>query len=298
MTKTQTDLEKTRENAELEKKNKMQTLADLLRTPETKAKLLEGAPKFFNEDALIRVAISAIQRTPKLLECTTNSIITALINCAYYGLCPESQTNEAHLVPFKNTCVLITGYQGLIKMATNSGVVSHVEVSHVYKNDTFYVQKGTDKLINHIPAEGDPGSYIGSYCVVVYASGNKDFEYLTKEQGLAHGKRFSKTFTFKDSPWQIDIPSMVLKTAVRMIMKFVPKSPQSERLHIAIAKEELMEAKGYIDIEPGVPREEISDPKPLDAEVPDNVDPETGEEIPEWLLKGEPDPSKAPDISK
>lgn len=284
-----TALEKTREKTALTQKNKMQSLADLLRSDDVKTKIIEGAPKYYNLDALIRVAISSIQRNPKLLECTQNSVMNALINCAYYGLVPESQTNEAHLVPFKDTCVLITGYQGLIKMATNSGVVSHVEVSHVYENDFFDYELGLDKRLKHKPAPTNPGEYIGSYAVVVYATGKKDFRYVTKEEGLDHGKRFSKTFSRGDSTWKTDTPSMVLKTAIRMIMKFIPKSPQSERLLIAIARDELLETKGpYFDI-PIPSKEEITTPQPLKkengkSEGSGEIDPETGEELPKDLF--------------
>jgi len=37
---------------------------------------------------------------------------------------------------------------------------------------------------------------------------------------------------------------------VRMALKYVPSSPESERLSIAIAKDEIMETRGFIDIEP------------------------------------------------
>ena len=247
MTNKQTDLEKARDSKALTGKNKMQTLADLLRSDESKAKILEGAPKYFNEDALIRVAISAIQKNQKLLDCTQGSILSALMECAYFGLYPESTTNEAHLVPFKDQCVLITGYAGLIKMATNSGLVSHVEVSKVFENDYFEYHLGFNKKLDHIPVgQGSGGKhwwsrkksidlgqtrgdYLGTYAVVVFTNGRKDFRYVTKEEGMAHGERYSKSFKYKDSVWKLDPQAMITKTAVRCSLKFVPKSPQSER---------------------------------------------------------------------
>ena len=266
-TKNPTALEKSREKEMTVKQKKMTTLSDLLNDPVNKKKIAMGAPKYLNSDSLIRIALTAVQKNDKLMQCTAGSILQACMDCAAYGLMPSSSVNEAHLVPFGDQATLIVGYKGLIKLATNTGLVSHVEVSKVHKNDEFRIEKGTNKQMKHIPAVSDPGEYIGSYAVVVFTSGHKDWEYISKEQGIEHGKRFSKNFNSKSSTWKLDLEAMINKTIVRMALKYVPASPEnlhaSQALAKAITADEIMETKGVIDVEPAEQKEEIPAPKPL-----------------------------------
>ncbi len=279
----QTALEKTREKELTTKQKKMTTLSDLLNDPANKAKIDAGAPKYLNTEALIRVALTAVQKNEKLMQCSAGSILQACMDCAAYGLVPSSMTNEAHLIPFGNSCILVVGYKGLIKLATNTGLVSGVKVRKVFKNDQFDYELGLDEKLIHVPALSDPGEFIGCYAIVVFTNGSKDFRYVSKEEGLAHGKRFSKNFNSKSSTWKLDEEAMICKTAVRMVLKYVPSSPESERLSIAIAKDEIQETRGFIDIP--VEKEEIPAPQAL-AGPAINIDPDTGEEIPDELFDG------------
>lgn len=315
-----TDLEKKRSTKALTVADKGKNIADFINSDESLAKIKSGAPKYLTPDSVTRVALTAMGKNQKLLACTQGSILQSLIDCAAYGLVPNSTTNEAHLVPYADICVLIVGFKGLIKMATNTGLVSHVEVSNVFANDVFKVIKGLDKNLVHEPARSNPGEYIGSYAVVVFTSGIKDFEYISREEGLEHGKKYSKNFPRGDSPWKRDEQSMITKTAVRRVLKYVPMSPASEKLLSAIARDEIIETTGTY-IEDLKPKAEIKDPQPLKKEpdpnadakvafvtdeggkgvtqktatvkpVPANVDPDTGEMIPDWVLNNEPDPNK------
>lgn len=296
MTKTtdnteQTALEKTREKELTKKQKKLQTLSDLLNSKESQSKMAKAAPKYLDTEALTRVAISAVQKNEKLMQCTAGSILQACMDCAAYGLVPNSMTNEAHLVPFKDTCVLIVGYKGLIKLATNTGLVTMVKVRKVFKNDYFKYQLGLNDILEHRPALSDPGDFIGCYAIVVFTDGKQDFRYVSKEEGLDHGRRFSKNFSSKNSTWKVDEEAMICKTSVRFVLKYVPSSTvnikQSEMLAHAIAKDEMMET-GIIDIDKVEPlKEEVATPQKLKKEEEkkeDRVDPVTGEVMPDSLF--------------
>jgi recombination protein RecT len=279
-TKEKTALEKTREKEMTTREKKLTTLSDLLNDPSSQAKMAKAAPAYLNTETLTRVALTAVQKNEALMKVSAGSILQACMDCAAYGLVPNSMTNEAHLVPFGNSCVLVVGYKGLIKLATNTGLVSAVKVRKVFENDFFKYELGLNDILEHKPATSNPGKFIGCYAVVVFTDGTQDFRYVSKEEGLAHGKRFSKNFGSKSSTWKLDEEAMICKTAVRMVLKYVPSSPEnlkrSEALSRAITSDERMESgAGIIDIEQA---EEIRAPKPVEASV--DVDPETGEVIP------------------
>lgn len=289
-----TSLEKTREKELTKKTATMQSLSDLLKANEQKMK--DGAPKFLNTEALIRVALSAVQKNPLLMKCSAGSILQCCMDTAAYGLIPNSATNECHLVPFGGkdgyNAVLIVGYRGLTKLATNTGLVTGVTVRRVHKNDPFSCEYGLNEHLEHRPAQGDRGEFIGAYSIVRFKDGSKSFEYMTLEEGRAHRDRFSRTKS-KSTPWYTDEESMIMKTTLRKALKYVPSSPESETLSIAIAKDELLETRGIIDIDKVEPlKEEIPEPQPLkkEEENPEGsgeFDPDTGEELPKSLFKDE-----------
>lgn len=284
-TKEKTALEKTREKELTAKQKKLTTLSELLNDPVSQRKMAAAAPKYLDMEALTRVALTAVQKNESLMKVSAGSILQACMDCAAYGLVPSSMTNEAHLVPFGNSCVLVVGYKGLIKLATNTGLVSAVKVRKVFENDFFKYELGLNDILEHKPALSDPGKFIGCYAVVVFSDGTQDFRYVSKEEGLAHGKRFSKNFGSKSSTWKLDEEAMICKTAVRMVLKYVPSSPEnlkaSEALSKAITHDEKQESGGgIIEVEVA---EEIPAPRAIE-EPKENVDPDTGEEIPRELF--------------
>ena len=61
-------------------------------------------PKHVTPDRLIRVALTAVQNTPKLLECDRRSLLSAVMTCAQLGLEPDGVLGQAYLVPFRARC--------------------------------------------------------------------------------------------------------------------------------------------------------------------------------------------------
>jgi recombinational DNA repair protein RecT len=65
---------------------------------------------FQNDEKKTLKFLSAVaycsQSTPKLLECSQESIISAFMKCAEYNLFPSSVSGEAYILPYeKNTKV-------------------------------------------------------------------------------------------------------------------------------------------------------------------------------------------------
>src|SRR5215469_13248226 len=94
-------------------------------------------PKHLTADRLLRVVMSAVQNTPKLLECDRTSFFSAVMTCAQLGLEPDGVLGQAYLVPFAGKVSFIPGYKGLISLARNSGDVTSIAAHEVRDNDTF-----------------------------------------------------------------------------------------------------------------------------------------------------------------
>ena len=87
----------------------------------------------------IRTALTAINKNPKLLECTPASLISALLQAAQLGLSPDGILGEAYLIPFydsrfqKNIVQFIPGYRGLVQLAMRSGLIKTIQSREVYE---------------------------------------------------------------------------------------------------------------------------------------------------------------------
>lgn len=238
-----------------------------------KAELERALPKHLPADKLIRVAISALQKTPKLLECDKLSVYKAVMESAQLGLVPDGILGQAYFVPYGKTCQLIVGYRGLQALAVRSGKVSHIYAEVVYSHDEFSYEMGAFPKLRHIPALSDRGEFLCAYAVAhlidnpaqpaICIMSAADIEAIRKRSAAGNS-----------GPWVTDTDEMRKKCPIRRLCKNLPLSPELVR---AAVKGEYAEV-GVLD--PG-PKVDLSKPglqafgrpKPVIAEdvtEPDN----------------------------
>ena len=86
----------------------------------------EGFIKVSNEKKFkieINFAIQALKKNSYLQKCSVESVLESVLNISQTGLSLNPVLNYAYLVPMKGKCVLMPGYQGLIKLVTDAGSV-------------------------------------------------------------------------------------------------------------------------------------------------------------------------------
>jgi len=203
-----------------------------------KGEIAKALPKHLNPDRMARVALTAFRMNPRLGECDPRSVFAAIIQSSQLGL-EVGLSGEAHLVPFKSECQLVPGYQGLMKLARNSGLVADIYGHPVRSKDKFSMKLGLQKTLNHEPfaaaggfpaAEEERGELVGFYAVAVLSNGIKTFEPMSRasverirdrSRGYQAAKRNNR-----ESPWDTDFEAMGLKTVIRRLCKYLPKSPE------------------------------------------------------------------------
>jgi len=213
---------------------KVASVRDLLERSRTQIAL--ALPKHMNADRLLRVAMTSVQRNPKLLDCSQVSLIAAIIQSAQLGLEPDDLLGHAYLVPFKTTVVLIPGYKGLISLARRSGEIKAVYARVVYEKDHFKISFGINETLEHIPtAEENPGPIIGCYAVAHFKDGGYQVEWMWKREIDAIRKRSKAA---NEGPWVTDYEMMAKKTVLRRLCKLLPASVE---LATAVALDERAE---------------------------------------------------------
>jgi len=215
------------------------------------------APKHLTPERLVRLAMLAVSRNPRLLDCSRESILRALMDATSLGLEPGVPgLSHGWIVPFKGEATFMPGAQGLVDVAARAGVMIDPQV--VYEKDEFRLELGMNPTCVHKPyLDGERGALRCAYARIEQ-DGRTKVEWMTKTDILNIRDR-SKAWQDKgkESPWGTDEAEMWRKTMARRACKYVRKSPE-------LSKAMELEAEDY-DFDKGVDPDWR--PKPL-AEMP------------------------------
>jgi recombination protein RecT len=185
-------------------------------------------PKHIGPDRMLKVALHAIRAVPKLLECTTESLFGAVIQCAQLGLEPNTTLGHAYLVPFRNRKAnrtdvqMIVGYKGLLDLARRSGQIVSIAAHAVYENDEFDFSYGLTEVLVHRPAMANRGDILAFYAVAQMQGGGHAYEVMSREQ--VNAIMASTQSRGQYGPWKDHYEEMGRKTAIRRLSKYLPLS--------------------------------------------------------------------------
>jgi recombination protein RecT len=212
----------------------------------------EVLPDPSSSGRFIQASLTAIKLSPKLQQCSTDSILKALMESARYGLEPNSPLSEAALIPYGDKVEFLIEYRGLLKLAWNSGLVMCIDFDKICEHDDWRYTKGDKGEFFHQPSFDDRGKVLAYYASAEIKGGGIARTVMSTKEILAHGKQFSKSFTSSSSPWQTDFDAMAIKTVLRQLIdKKLPKAttPQGSLLADAGHQEDIPEEVRHERIE-------------------------------------------------
>jgi recombination protein RecT len=91
----------------------------------------------FSGEFFARVLMTAASKTPKIMECTRESILECAMHCAQLRLLPNTPLGHAHLIPFGKVLTLVVGHQGWTQLAMRTGAVAGILAEAVCVGDEF-----------------------------------------------------------------------------------------------------------------------------------------------------------------
>lgn len=249
------------------KKNQLEVIKAKLVSPETEEKL-KVLPKGMKKNVLLAAFWNAVLKNPKLHDCTPESIVSALLKCAEWGLLPGG--DNVYLIPRHNNkkpgrpleCNAQKGYQGLIELiyrVTGANVEAHVVYENEWngKEGKFDYQFGTNGYLHHKPAFKNRGKPVCAYALWK-KDGVVDFDIISMEE-IEKRRKMSLSYQKaeqsgrKDSSWHLWPESMMRKSAILKMLKMKPKTPE---LELAISEEE--EDFGLASVEEEPKKEEMT----------------------------------------
>lgn len=184
-------------------------------------------PRHMTPDRFARVALTAMRKTPKLMDCTPESVISCMMSLSQYGLEPDGR--RAHLIPYGRECTLILDYKGLAELALRSGLVSTLHADVVNEGDIFKYSMG--EITEHVPhflrRDADKPDSPGQVYAVYAMCKNKDGTTKCEVMSIAEVNAIQRRSKASGSgPWKTDWSEMAKKTAFRRLSKWLVLSPE------------------------------------------------------------------------
>ena len=184
-------------------------------------------PKHLTADRMIKLALLAVGRNAKLLECTPMSVLKSVIVAGELGLDFSGTMGQGYLVPFKGECTFIPGYRGLADLARrHSGI--EIETGCVFRTDGWKWMEGTSPCLEHEPRgdRDDDGDITHAYAIARFQDGRVKFEVMTRAQ-IEKIRHMSKQPT--GMLWLKSYHEAARKTVSRRLCKNLPMSPELSR---------------------------------------------------------------------
>ena len=198
-----------------------------------KGEINNALPQYLPADKFVRTSLTAINSNPKLLQCSPQSLLAAVMNSAQLGLEFNTPLGEAYLIPYGNQVQFQIGYMGLLKLAHNTGQFKRITAKEVHENDDFDIDYGTGEIKHKPVIVGESGDAIGYYAVYETKDGGRDSFYMSKEDAEAYGRKFSKSFN--SGPWKTNFDAMAKKSCIIQVLKYAPKAIDKPELGQAMA---------------------------------------------------------------
>lgn len=225
MTEIKKELAKKAEQTKGEVKlTKSMSIADMIKAMEPEIR--KALPEVITPERFTRMALSALNTTPKLNKCTPMSFLAALMNAAQLGLEPNTPLGQAYLIPYNNKgtleCQFQIGYKGLIDLSYRNPLVKTIQAQAVYENDYFEYELGLESKLIHRPVLQNRGEIVIFYGLFKLTNGGYGFEVMSREDVDAYAKEYSKALDASFSPWKSNYMGMAKKTVIKQALKYAP----------------------------------------------------------------------------
>lgn len=212
------------EATQVAKKTSNMTLGELMHSPAVVGKLNEvwGSPQMAN--SFLSSVISVGNGTPKLRKAEPMSIIGAAMVAATMQLQVIPTLGQCYIIPYGNKAQFQIGYLGLLQLCQRSGQFKKILTAPVHEGE--YVsgdEFDEDYVFDRKQRKSD--KVIGYMAKFELLNGFTKVAYWDVDKVKAHAQKFSQALrSGYDTPWKSDFDAMAMKTVLKSILKFAPKS--------------------------------------------------------------------------
>lgn len=218
------------------------------------------------KDQFVTSLTSLVGSNALLQRCEPLSVMYAAIKAAALDLPFEGSLGMAYCVPYGNQAQFQIGAKGLAQLAIRSGQFIKLRVTEVYEGEFAGIDRRTGEVKWNDVENADTKPVVGFYGYFKLLNGYEYEMYWSKEKALAHGKRYSKSFS--SGPWRTHTDEMCKKTLLKRLLK-EGNAPMSVEMKDAITYDQAIFDKegnyGYHDNAPMTDFSEIAEQAAQDA---------------------------------
>jgi phage RecT family recombinase len=193
--------------------------------------------RFINAEDAVKFAKmfeTAMYKTPKLLECTKESVMIGAYTLAELNLSPIATFGQAYLIPYKDNknnrtdLQLQIGWRGLTTIAIRDGCCKAIHSGVVFKGERFIYELGFNPILSHVPSfdeDRTEANIVAFYATATLPSGEKVAEVIGRKEMDAFRQKYGqKNNSGKPTPWETAYAEMGRKTVVKRLCKYLPAS--------------------------------------------------------------------------
>lgn len=171
--------------------------------------------------------LSVVNNNKLLQNAEPKTIYSSAMVAATLDLPIQPNLGFAAIVPYGKQAQFQIMTKGLLQLAIRSGQYERITNAIVHKGELVKYDPFKDEY-EFDASKKESDEVIGFMAYFRTVGGYEKYYYMSKEEALAHGKRYSKTFnngTWKDNP-----DAMCLKTVLKMLLsKYGILSVEMER---------------------------------------------------------------------
>ena len=165
--------------------------------------------------------VNTIGGNAQLQQADPNSVLKAGAIAATLDLPIDPNLGFAYIVPYnnkgKNEAQFQMGYKGFIQLAIRSGQYRKINITELYEGQFTSYDPITDVLEYNL---SNKLSDTVTHYIAFFQTRNgfEKYNVMSKEDVIAHAKKFSKTFSSKYSSWTTNFESMAKKTVLKLLL--------------------------------------------------------------------------------
>lgn len=197
-------------------------LKDLVNSDYVKKRFMEVMGE--KAAAFLASVLNAMRTNPMLSKCESQSVLSSAMVAATLDLPIDPSLGFAAIVPYNTKGRMLAQFQimykGFIQLALRSGQYKTINVAPIYEDEykSYDIITG-DVLIEPVEdgyrAQDREDKIVGYAAFFRLLNGFERIEYWPIKKIVAHGKRFSKSYSKDFSLWNTDPHAMYSKTVLK-----------------------------------------------------------------------------------
>lgn len=200
------------------------SLGELMHSPAVLGKLNEvwNSPQMAN--SFMSSVISVANGNPQLRRAEPMSIIGAAMVAATMQLQVIPTLGQCYIIPYGSKAQFQVGYLGLLQLCQRSGQFKKILAAPVHEGEYISGDEfDEDYVFDKSQRKSD--KVIGYMAKFELLNGFTKVAYWDVDKVKAHAQKFSQAYRAGyNSPWKSDFDAMAMKTVLKSILKYAPKS--------------------------------------------------------------------------